>query len=149
MNRMPLLAAASLLACASGRGSIESADVLSRQAVAPSAEVKHVLLGWAWLGSAYRRMGMQLDSRAESRTEQDTEALAQELLGKLRAGAAIEPMMAEHSEDPGSAKDGRSYTVDPASRLAEPFKELSLRLLPGEAGIARSQFGLHVVKRVR
>jgi hypothetical protein len=143
------------LLCAAGcagmnKGSaVESRAVLDRPTVAESAEVKHILLGYSWLSSRYRQMGMQLDPRAEQRNETATEQLAAELLGKLRAGAPIEPLMAQYSEDPGSAKDGKSYTVDPSAKLVEPFKQLSLRLQPGESGIVRSDFGYHVVKRVR
>jgi len=139
------------LGCASmGKGSaVESRAVLERPAVADRVEVKNILLAWSWLASKYRQMGMTLDPRAEKRNQTATEELAQQLLVKLQAGAAIEPLMAEYSEDPGSAKNGESYPVDGAARLVEPFKQLSLRLQPGEAGIVKSDFGYHVVKRIK
>jgi parvulin-like peptidyl-prolyl isomerase len=56
--------------------------------------------------------------------------------------------MAELSEDPGSAKSGRSYDVTPDARLVGPFKNLSLRLNPGEVGVVRSSFGIHIIQRV-
>jgi len=57
--------------------------------------------------------------------------------------------MQQQSEDPGSASTGMVYTVTPESRMAPGFVDLSLRLKPGECGIVKTQFGLHVVKRVR
>jgi hypothetical protein len=137
--------------CASmGKGSaVESRSVLDRPVAAERVEVKHVLLGWSWLAPKYRQMGMTLDPRAEKRNQTATEELAQQLLAKLQAGAPIEPLMAEYSEDPGSAKNGESYPVDGAARLVEPFKQLSLRLQPGEVGIVKSDFGYHVVKRIK
>lgn len=139
------------LGCASmNRGSaVESRAVLDRPQAAERAEVKHILLGYSWLASRYRQMGMQLDPRAEQRNETATEQLAAELAQKLQDGVPIEPLMAEHSEDPGSAKDGKSYVIDPASKFVEGFKNLALRLQPGEVGIVKSEFGYHVVKRLR
>jgi len=57
--------------------------------------------------------------------------------------------MRESSEDPGSATTGMVYTVLPDSRMAQGFVDLALRLKPGECGVVKTQFGLHVVKRLR
>jgi hypothetical protein len=139
-----------LFACASmGGKSIQSRAVLERTQTAEKVEVKHVLLGYSWLASRYRQMGMTLDPRAESRNEKATEDLAVDILTKLQKGDAIEPLMAEHSEDPGSAKDGRSYAIEPSSPFVAPFKDLSLRLNLGESGIVKSDFGYHIVKRIQ
>ncbi len=40
------------------------------------------------------------------------------------------------------------YDVTPDAGLVEPFKKLSLRLKVGELGAVRTQFGMHVIKRV-
>ena len=148
---LAIFALLSLSACAAmNKGSaLESRAVLERAGVADRVEAKHILLGWSWLAGGYRRMGMTLDPRAEQRNETATEQLAADLLKKVQAGEPIEPLMAEHSEDPGSAKTGISYAIDPASKFVEPFKQLALRLQPGEAGIVKSDFGYHVVKRVK
>ena len=127
----------------------ESVEILSRKETSPAVSVKHVLIAWAWLDSTYRHQGMDLDPRAQSRTQTDAENLAVELLGKLNAGAPIELLMKQYSEDPGSAQSGISYPVTPASHLADDFIELSLRLNVGESGIVKSQFGYHVIQRIQ
>jgi peptidyl-prolyl cis-trans isomerase D len=56
--------------------------------------------------------------------------------------------MKELSEDPGSAKTGESYPVDPAAGLVKPFKDLSLRLNVNEVGVVKTQFGIHIIQRL-
>ena len=44
---------------------------------------------------------------------------------------------------------GTVYPVTQQAAFVEPFKDLALRLKPGECGLVKSQFGWHVMKRVR
>ena len=131
------------------RHPLDSAAILDRTEVAPSVEVKHVLIGWQWLGSTYRKAGMTLDERAQGRNETAAEELAQSTLSRLRAGEKIEVLMRELSEDEGSAKSGVAYPVTADARLVPEFKDLALRLKPFEAGLVRSQWGFHVMQRVK
>ncbi len=78
----------------------------------------------------------------------EQKALALDLLRRVRAGEAIEPLMKEHSKDPGSADSGESYDVRPDSELVFEFKRMGLRLHVGEAGLIQSNFGWHVMKRI-
>jgi hypothetical protein len=158
MRRSPLVHALLLclslsqaLGCAGlfSRKAPESVEILNRKDTSPAASVKHILIAWSWLAPGYRKQGMSLDARAENRTQHDAEALSLELLAKLQAGAPIEPLMKEYSEDPGSAASGISYDVTPDSRLAADFIELALRLKVGESGVVKSLFGLHVMQRVK
>ena len=55
--------------------------------------------------------------------------------------------MKELSEDPGSARSGNTYPVDPNAQLVPPFKDLSLRLKVNEVGVVKTQFGIHIIKR--
>src|SRR3954466_5770656 len=137
-----------LAACAAGR-SVESGDVLDRSKQTDRAEVQHVLLGWSALEGSYRSQRLPLDPRAQNRTQKDAEQLAASLLARCKAGEPFEPLMRESSEDPGSATTGMIYTVTPDSRMAQVFVDLALRLKPGECGVVKTQFGLHVVKRGR
>src|SRR3954467_8045118 len=137
-----------LAACASGNA-VESGSVLGRNTQTELSEVQHVLLGWSSLESSYRNMKLPLDTRAQNRTQADAEKLASQLLARCSAGDPFEPMMQQYSEDPGSAPNGMVYTVKPDSRMAQGFVDLALRLRPGECGIVKTQFGLHVVKRVK
>jgi peptidyl-prolyl cis-trans isomerase D len=101
-----------------------SNEIMLRDARTNRASVKHILVA------------------------SDKKDLALQLLERVRAGEAIEPLMAEHSQDPGSAQSGESYEVKPDAELVFEFKRLGLRLDVGEAGLVRSQFGWHVMKRI-
>jgi hypothetical protein len=122
---------------------IQSNDILSRDAQSNHTKVKHILIGWRDLES-----DRGIDSRAKTRTRQQADQLAQQLLERVRKGEPIEPLMAEFSEDGGSAESGEAYDVTPDAKLVFEFKRLGLRLKPGEAGLVLSQFGWHIMKRV-
>ena len=119
----------------------QSYDILCREPVANHVKVKHILIGWKDLATPERPQ--------PNRTYAEAQALARELLQKLRGGAAIEPLMAQYSEDQGSAANGMAFDVTPSAALVGEFKSLSLRLNVGEAGIVKSAFGLHVIQRVQ
>jgi len=127
----------------------ESVEILARPQTSPRASVKHILIGWSWLAAAYRQSGLTLDARAEGRNQTDAEHLAADLLARLKVGEPIEPLMKQFSEDEGSAQSGIAYPVTPASRMADDFLELSLRLNVGESGIVKSKYGYHVIQRVQ
>lgn len=65
-----------------------------------------------------------------------------------KKGVRIEPLMTELSEDPGSANTGESYDVTPGAALVKPFLNLSLRLELNEVGVVKTEFGIHIIKRV-
>ena len=118
---------------------LDSVDILKREPVTQKAKVKHVLLGWT---DAHTE-----DPRGTKRSRADLEKLVKATVAKLQKGDKIEPIMAELSEDPGSAKSGQSYDVTPDAGLVEPFKNLSLRLKVGEVGVVKTQFGIHIILR--
>jgi parvulin-like peptidyl-prolyl isomerase len=119
---------------------LESTAILDRTTTAPKVKVKHVLLGWKGANTG--------DDRAKNRDKVALEKLIKETVAKLQKGDKIEPLMAELSEDPGSAKAGTPYDVQPDTPFVEPFKKLSLRLKPNEVGVVRSDFGYHIIQRV-
>jgi parvulin-like peptidyl-prolyl isomerase len=124
---------------------LDSKDILARTETAPEVQVKHVLLAWKDLAGSY---GGQLDPRAANRSNEQAATLAQEILAKLKANPdAIDALIKEHSEDPGSL-GGDPYTVTPTARMVPEFVKLALRLKVKEAGIVRTQFGYHVMERV-
>lgn len=124
---------------------IQSNDILARDAVTNRASVKHVLVSWRGLDEAY---GGHQDPRGAARTREQADELAAAILDKVRAGEAIEPLMVQFSEDPGSNVEGNDYPVTPDEKLVFEFKRLSLRLEVGETGLVMTQFGWHVIKRV-
>ncbi|HEY3801622.1 MAG TPA: peptidylprolyl isomerase [Kofleriaceae bacterium] len=119
---------------------LESSDILKRAPVTDKAKVKHILLNWA--------DNNPKDPRAQKRSRAELEALVKDTVAKLKSGAKIEDLMKQLSEDPGSAKKGDSYDVTPDAGLVEPFKNLSLRLNVGEVGVVKTEFGIHIIKRV-
>ena len=120
---------------------LESTDILKREPVTQKAKVKHILLGWKDLNTGS-------DERAKKRDRAALEKLVKQTVAKLNKGAKIEPLMKELSEDPGSAQSGEGYDVTPDAGLVEPFKNLSLRLKPGEVGVVKTDFGIHIIQRV-
>ncbi len=124
---------------------IQSNDILARDAVTKKAVVKHILVSWRDLAKNYDGA---IDPRAAARSRADADALAVELLGRVRAGEDMDALMAKYSEDQGSAQTGRSYDVTPDAKLVFEFKRLSLRLKPGEAGLVQTTYGWHIIKRL-
>ena len=120
---------------------LDSADILAREPVTKIAKVKHILLSDSKTG---RPDG---DPRGKKRTRAELEALIKKTVAALNAKGKIEPLMAELSEDPGSAKTGTSYDVSPDASLVEPFKALGLRLKVGETGVVKTDFGFHIIQR--
>lgn len=119
---------------------LESKDILARAQVTASAKVKHILVGWKDLNAG--------DERAKKRTRAELEALVKKTVATISKGGAIEPLMKELSEDPGSAASGDSYDVTPDAGLVEPFKKLALRLNVKEVGVVKTDFGIHIIQRV-
>jgi hypothetical protein len=123
---------------------VVSADIMAREPLANTASVKHILISWKDLEDAFQ--GHQ-DARAQARSKAQAEAEVKSLLGQLKAGGDFEALMKEHSEDLGSASSNRAFTVTPDAQLVIEFRQLSLRLKPGEIGVCQSDFGFHIIKR--
>ncbi|HRC55546.1 MAG TPA: peptidylprolyl isomerase [Kofleriaceae bacterium] len=119
---------------------LESVEILSRATPAAKTKVKHILLGWKETNAG--------DERGKKRTRAELEALVKKTVAALQKGDKIEPLMAELSEDQGSAKSGDGYDVTPDAGLVEPFKNLSLRLNLKEVGVVKTDFGIHIIQRV-
>ena len=56
--------------------------------------------------------------------------------------------MKDLAEDPGSARSGEGYDVTADANFVLPFKNLSLRLKLNEVGVVKSDYGIHIIKRV-
>ena len=125
--------------------SVVSTDILAREPLANTATVKHILISWHDLSEAFQG---HLDPRAEKRSKADAEAEVRSLVKQLQDGADFDTVMKAHSEDVGSAISGRAFTVTPDAQLVIEFRQLSLRLRPGEIGVCQSDFGFHIIKRI-
>jgi hypothetical protein len=124
---------------------VVSADILAREPISNTATVKHILISWKELGDAFQG---HVDPRAEKRSKADAETEVRTLVKQLQDGADFDAVMKAHSEDTGSANSGRAFTVTPDAQLVIEFRQLSLRLKPGEFGVCQSDFGFHIIKRV-
>jgi peptidyl-prolyl cis-trans isomerase D len=126
--------------CGSSGPSVDpltSTAILKRAPETAHAMVKHVLLGWTEVHAD--------DARGKSRDRATLEKLVEATVARLKNGDPIEPIMAELSEDPGSAGSGMPYEVTPEAGLVQPFKDLSLRLKVGEVGVVKTEFGIHII----
>jgi hypothetical protein len=119
--------------------SVVSGDILAREPVANTAQIKHILIGWK---------GTVQDPRADKRTKAEAEGVVKGILAQLKGGADFDALMKQYSEDPGSATTAKAYTVTPDASLVIEFKQLGLRLQLGEIGVVESDYGFHIMKRV-
>ncbi|HEY5924022.1 MAG TPA: peptidylprolyl isomerase [Kofleriaceae bacterium] len=124
---------------------LESADILKREPTKDTVHVQHVLIGWKDAPAVKSGRG---DPRAKERPKADADKMATDILARVQKGEDMAKLMKEFSEDPGSKDNARAYPVGPDAPMVEPFKNLSLRLKDGEAGLVKSPFGWHVIKRV-
>jgi parvulin-like peptidyl-prolyl isomerase len=123
--------------------SVETTEVLNREPLANTSQVKHILIGWNDGGDPAAK-----DPRAAKRTKKDAEDLIRTLMTQIKSGADFDALMKQYSEDPGSASSARAYTVSPDAQLVIEFKQLGLRLKVGEVGVVQSEYGFHIMKRV-
>src|SRR5262249_31761588 len=100
--------------------------------------------GWNQTGNDGRQ-----DKRAAARTKKDAQDLIRTLMDQIGKGADFDALMKQYSEDPGSATTARAYSVSPDAQLVIEFKQLGLRLKIGEVGALQSEYGFHIMKRVK
>ena len=118
---------------------VVSGDILAREPVSNTAQIKHILIGWK---------GTDQDPRADKRTKAEAEGVVKGVLAQLKGGADFDALMKQYSEDPGSASLAKAYTVSPDASLVIEFKQLGLRLQLNEVGVVESDYGFHIMKRV-
>ena len=124
---------------------LQSNEIMQRDQRTSTSEVKHILIAWRDLEDSYPG---NMDPRGKQRSRWDAEALVKDLYQRLANGEPIEPLMAEFSEDEGSAQSGRSYAVTPDGGYIFEFKFMALRLEVREVGKVLTPFGWHIMQRV-
>lgn len=84
---------------------------------------------------------------AEEAARDSVRALAEELRARAEAGDDFSAMAQEHSQDPGSARDGGNLGWFERGRMVQPFEEAAFALSPGEVSdVVETPFGLHIIK---
>ena len=78
---------------------------------------------------------------------EDNLALAEQLLGRIRAGEDFDTLMTEYTEDPGIQSEPGGYYFF-RGEMDEAFEEASFALAEGEfSGIVTSSYGYHIILR--
>ena len=124
---------------------LESADILARPGGTELVYVQHVLIGWKDTLAATQP---NADPKIQARSKAEADKLAQEVLAKAKGGDDFAGLMKTYSEDPGSKDDARSYPIQPGPSPVPSFTNMATRLNLGEVGLAKTDLGWHVVKRV-
>jgi parvulin-like peptidyl-prolyl isomerase len=113
-------------------------------------KVQHILIGFRG----------KVPGKNLTRTQDEAEALAYELLKKAQEGADFDQLVMEHTDDRhpgiyGMANKGLAPAQGefPRERMAPAFGDVSFALAVGEIGIAdfnprTSPYGWHIIKRV-
>lgn len=116
----------------------------------PAVTVKHVLISFA--GTPRTKA---------TRTREEAEKLAYDVLRRAKAGEDFDALMKAHSDDPGAgtysmANTGVEPEGDEGGRgdMVKAFGDVGFRVEVGEVGFAfhdadRSPFGFHVIKRTK
>lgn len=82
----------------------------------------------------------------ESRTEEEAQELADELLAKAKKGEDFAELAKEYSEDPGSASKGGWYDNVVPKQMVPKFDEFIFNHAKGEMGVVKTDFGFHVIR---
>ena len=83
-----------------------------------------------------------------TRTREDAQKRAQEVLAKIAKGAVFEELVNEYSDEPGAAERHGDLGVFDRAQMVKPFADAAFALKVGEvSGIVETPFGFHVIKR--
>jgi len=114
---------------------------LQKRAFVPAQDrklVSHVLMSTEYVKVKARRIGAELEERAEAR--------AKTLLSQAQAeGADFGALAREHSEDELTRRNGGALPRH-AARYGETFQAALESMKPGEIRVVRSKIGFHVLR---
>ena len=85
--------------------------------------------------------------QAKERADEAAKEEAQKLLKRVKAGENFVTLAKEHSEDPGSAKDGGDLGYFGVGAMVPEFEKAAFSLKPGEVSeLVKTDFGYHIIK---
>lgn len=94
-----------------------------------------------------RHILFRVDQDAEEEAVNQAKAKAEELLQQLKEGADFAELAKEHSEDPGSGKEGGDLGFFNKGMMIPEFEQAAFALAPGEiSDPVRTSFGFHLIK---
>ncbi|SFS34443.1 peptidyl-prolyl cis-trans isomerase D [Zhouia amylolytica] len=101
-----------------------------------NVKASHILIG-------YEGTGVNLK---ENRTKEEAEALAKEVLAKVKADEDFAALAREYSEDPGSAFSGGTYDNIFPGQMVKPFNDFIFDNEIGSVDLVETDFGYHIIK---
>lgn len=100
-----------------------------------SAKASHILL--AYKGA---------ERSSATRTKEEAQALANDLLAQVKANPGNFAMLAmTNSDDPGSKNNGGEYEITPG-QMTQKFNDFVFNNAAGTIGLVETEFGFHVMK---
>lgn len=106
--------------------------------VADSINSSHILISYTGTGNA-----------AGNRSREEARVLADSLLTQIKANpSSFNAMVAQHSEDPGSAPKNGSigWTYRNSQNIAPEYLQFLNTHTTGEIGLTESRFGFHIIR---
>jgi len=92
----------------------------------------------------YTRMGEEIKA---SHILVDSEATAQEILNKLKAGGIFEELATQYSTDPSAKRNQGDLGWFTWGSMVDNFQEAAFRMKPGEISApVKTDFGYHIIK---
>ncbi len=120
---------------------LQSNDILARPVASEKARIKYILLGWDEANTG--------SGPGKTRTRAALEKLVKSTLAKLATKkATFEDLMKTESEDTQTGPKGIAIDVT-MPRLPPAMKMLGQRLKVDEVGVAKTPFGMFIIKRVQ
>jgi peptidyl-prolyl cis-trans isomerase C len=85
------------------------------------------------------------DADAAAKTAARTKAA--DILKDVKAGKDFAALAKEHSQDPGSAKNGGDLGFFQQGQMVGPFNDVAFKLTPGQVSdLVETDFGFHIIK---
>lgn len=103
-----------------------------------SAKASHILIGYK---------GGKIPNPAITRTKEEAQAKANDLLAQIQANPAIfESLVATNSDDSGSAQNRGEYDNIVPGQMVKPFNDFVFNRPIGSLGVVETEFGFHIIK---
>lgn len=103
-----------------------------------SAKASHILIGYK---------GSQTPNPAITRTKEEAQAKANDLLKQIQANPALfEVLVPGNSDDSGSVQNRGEYDGITPGQMVKPFDEFVFSKPIGSLGIVETDFGFHIIK---